>query len=78
MAILRLFGPAREAAGVGQTEIPGRSVADVLRVAEARYGSAFTDIVGRSRIWINGEAADVEAAVAERDEVAVVPPVSGG
>ncbi|MGO8872384.1 MAG: MoaD/ThiS family protein [Acidimicrobiales bacterium] len=78
MAVLRLFGPAREAAGVARVEVAGCTVADVLRTAEARYGSAFSDIVGTSKIWINGEPAAEGTSVAEQDEVAVVPPVSGG
>ena len=78
MAVLRLFGPAREAAGVARVDVAGGTVGDVLRTAEARYGSAFADLVGISQIWINGEPATPGASVAERDEVAVVPPVSGG
>ena len=78
MAVLRLFGPAREAAGVARVDVAGRTVGDVLRTAEARYGVAFADIVGRSQIWVNGEPAGSGSSVVEQDEVAVVPPVSGG
>ena len=78
MASLRLFGPAREAAGVGHAEIPGRSVAEVLEAAEVRYGAGFAEVVAISRVWVNGESATPEALVADRDEVAVIPPVSGG
>jgi molybdopterin synthase sulfur carrier subunit len=81
VAILRLFGPAREAAGVGggtTVEISGRNVAEVLGLAEERYGSAFADVVAVSRIWVNGRSATGETSVDEGDEVAVIPPVSGG
>jgi molybdopterin converting factor small subunit len=78
MASLRLFGPAREAAGVARAEMPGRSVAEVLGAAEDRYGPAFAKVVAISRVWVNGESATSEALVADQDEVAVVPPVSGG
>jgi molybdopterin converting factor small subunit len=50
----------------------------VLHVAEARYGRPFVDIVAESRIWVNGEAAQRDTQVADADEVAILPPVSGG
>jgi len=78
VAVLRLFGPAREAAGVAGVEIPGRSVAEVLGSAEERFGKAFAEVVAVSRIWVNGRSATGEALVGEGDEVAVIPPVSGG
>ncbi len=78
MAVLRLFGPAREAAGVARVEVAGGTVGDVLGMAEARYGAAFADIVDRSQIWVNGEPAAAGTSVVEQDEVSVVPPVSGG
>jgi len=78
MADLRLFGPAREAAGVARAHIPGRSVAEVLGVAEERYGAAFAEVVAVSRVWVNGRSAPADALVEDGDEVAVIPPVSGG
>ena len=35
-------------------------------------------VCARSRIWLNGEPADADTPVGESDEVAVLPPVSGG
>ncbi|MHB1713103.1 MAG: MoaD/ThiS family protein [Acidimicrobiales bacterium] len=78
MARLRLFGPAREAAGVGSAEFPGRSVAEVLLGAEELYGPAFAEIVAVSNIWVNGDSARPLDGVGDHDEVAVIPPVSGG
>lgn len=78
MAIVRLFAAAREAAGTGRDELPGGTVADVLTAARERYGAAFTEVLGSCRIWLNGDAAELDAAVGAADEVAVLPPVSGG
>lgn len=78
MAILLLFGPARTAADASYVHISGRTVAEVLHVAEARYGRPFVDIVAESRIWVNGEAAQRDTQVADADEVAILPPISGG
>ena len=78
LAVVRLFAGAREAAGTGRDEVPGATVADVLRAARARYGSSFEDVLEHCQVWRNGEPCDPADAVAETDEVAVLPPVSGG
>lgn len=78
MASLRLFASAREAAGTGRDTIPGATVDEVLAEAVRRYGPAFADVVANSRVWCNGEPATGETLVTDRDEVAVLPPVSGG
>jgi molybdopterin converting factor small subunit len=78
MATLRLFASAREAAGIGRDQVPGSTVGEVLEAAVARYGSGFADVLMLCRVWRNGEPADDDAAVVETDEIAVLPPVSGG
>jgi molybdopterin converting factor small subunit len=78
LAVLRLFAGAREAAGTGRDEVPGSTVDDVLRAARARYGAAFSDVLEHCQVWRNGEPCDPEDAVVDADEVAVLPPVSGG
>lgn len=78
MARLLLFGPAREAAGVASAVVPAYDVAGVLAWAETAYGPAFVQVLRRSRVWLNGDGTGPEAKVGEHDEVAVLPPVSGG
>lgn len=78
MAVLRLFAGAREAAGTARDELPGRTVGEVLDAARARYGSAFADLLEHCAVWCNGEPCELDVAVADEDEVAVLPPVSGG
>jgi molybdopterin converting factor small subunit len=78
MARLRLFASAREAAGTGRDVVDGATVADVLAAAVNRYGRGFADVLSTARVWVNGEPADATTAVADADEVAVLPPVSGG
>ncbi len=78
MARLVLFGPAREAAGTSTGDFEGSSVDEVLRAAAARYGSSFADVLSTSQIWINGEPSRGPVAVGTYDEIAVLPPVSGG
>ncbi len=78
MALLRLFGPAREAAGTSSATLPGRSVEEIIAAAEEMFGETFSRVVATSRIWLNGEAVEPGAAVGGDDEIAVIPPVSGG
>jgi molybdopterin converting factor small subunit len=78
MAELRLFGPARQQAGTGTAVVPGDSVGDVLDAAVARFGPGLAGIIFTARIWVNGEMAVREDLVADDDEVAILPPVSGG
>ncbi len=78
MARLRLLGPAREAAGVAEVELEGEDVAAVLDEARARFGPGFAELLGRSAIWLNGSPATAGQPVGAGDELAVLPPVSGG
>jgi MoaD family protein len=78
MATLRLFAAAREAAGTGHDEVPGATIGDVLDEAVRRYGATFAEVLATSRVWRNGDEADRSAPVGDGDEVAVLPPVSGG
>jgi molybdopterin converting factor small subunit len=78
MAVLRLFAAAREAAGTGRAEVTGATVSEILDGARARFGDDFAQVLGTSRIWVNGQPANGDDRVAETDEVAVLPPVSGG
>jgi sulfur-carrier protein len=78
VAVLRLFASAREAAGTGRDTFDGTTVADVLEQARQRYGAGFADVLANCRIWLNGDQVDPAATVTAGDEVAVLPPVSGG
>jgi len=78
VAILRLFAGAREAAGTSRDDFDAATVGDVLTLAVERYGPDFEAVLGMSRVWVNGDAADEDTVVATSDEVAVLPPVSGG
>lgn len=78
MAVLRLFAQAREAARTGRDELPGSSVGEVIDAAVARYGEEFEALLPHCRIWRNGEPAEPSDPVGDTDEVAVLPPVSGG
>jgi sulfur-carrier protein len=78
VAVLRLFAQAREAAGSARDTLDGATVDEVLAAARARYGDEFAVLLPSCRIWVNGEPAHGSDPVTAGDEVAVLPPVSGG
>lgn len=78
MATLKLFASAREAAGTSSVNIDATTVDELLQFAVDTYGSGLKDVLSISRIWLNGEPADLKAPITKSDEVAVLPPVSGG
>lgn len=78
MAVLLLFAAAREAAGTGREVVDGATVDDVLDEARRRHGEPFAKVLAASKVWRNGEPATGAEAVGPTDEVAVLPPVSGG
>ncbi|MBI2167963.1 MAG: MoaD/ThiS family protein [Actinobacteria bacterium] len=75
-----LFAHAREAAGVSHDDIDAPTVGALLDAAAARYGETFSRLLPRCRVWVNGdEPADgSDTTLTDTDEVAVLPPVSGG
>jgi len=77
---LRLFASAREAAGCRDAPFDVGTLGELLDAARVAYGTAFSAVLDGSRVWVNGEDPPDGPATALRDadEVAVLPPVSGG
>jgi len=78
VARLRLFGPIAELAGTRGDQVPGATVAQVVAAACERYGDAFARLASHCGVWVNGEGAGPATPLDEDDEVALLPPVSGG
>jgi len=78
MARLLLLGPAHDVAGVKHDEIGGATVREALALAVERYGPKFAELLATSRVWVNAEAADLDAPLGDQDVLAVLPPISGG
>jgi molybdopterin converting factor small subunit len=75
---LLLFASAREAAGCSRDEFElaaGAPLGTLLDDAVERYGQPFALVLARARVWIN---VDRSTELREDDEIAVLPPVSGG
>ena len=79
MATLRLFASVREAAGGERSlTIAGDTVNDVIQAASEKFGDHFAALLPTCKVWVNGEPAEMDTAILDADEVAILPPVSGG
>jgi MoaD family protein len=75
---VRLFAALREIAGDSHVEATGHTVGDVVDDLSARYGGRFAQIAEVGSFVVNGERASRDTPIADGDEVALLPPVSGG
>jgi len=75
---LRLFASIREIAGVNQIDFDAETVGEVVELAVKKFGPDFASILPACRIWVNGNPAKEDDKVFDSDEVAILPPVSGG
>jgi MoaD family protein len=78
MATVRLFAQAREVAGRRDVEIDAATVGEIIAQLSERFGSSFEAVLATSTVWLNGEVVAPDHPAAAGDEVAVLPPVSGG
>jgi sulfur-carrier protein len=80
MVRLRLFASAREAAGRPEDTFEASTLGDALAQARLAYGEPFVSVLETARVWVNGdEPVDGDATLlGDDDEIAVLPPVSGG
>lgn len=78
MARVRLFAALREAADTSEVEASGKTVGEVVDSLSARFGERFAAVAAVSSFVVNGERAGRATVIAEGDEVALLPPVSGG
>lgn len=75
---VRLFAALREIAGDAHVDATGHSVGEIVDALSARYGERFAQIAEVGSFVVNGERATRDTPIAEGDEVALLPPVSGG
>ena len=78
MVRVRLFASLREAADASEVEASGKTVGEVVDALSAAYGDRFAAIAAVASFVVNGERAGRATVVAEGDELALLPPVSGG
>jgi molybdopterin converting factor small subunit len=77
VARVLFFAQARDATGCRRAEIDAPTVGDVIDAASARWPQ-LAAVIDVSAIWLNGEPAARGDQAGPDDEIAVLPPVSGG
>ncbi len=77
---LRFFAAAREATGCATTDVDAETLGDALVAAREAYGPGLAAVLDCARVWVNGDEPPdgTRARLHDGDEVAVIPPVSGG
>ena len=77
---VKLFAIVKERAGVGELSLDLRDGSDVAAAAAALGEKlpAVADFLGRSAFAVNREYAAASTVLRDGDELAVIPPVSGG
>ena len=78
MPTLRLFARFREIAGTDTLVVDEGTVGEILDGLSNEYGPAFANGLKAAGVWVNGDPVDRSFAVGKDDEVAIIPPVSGG
>lgn len=78
---VRLFAALREAAGTAHTTSQAATVGELLTELCQRYGDTFTRRVEVATVMVDGDRIDRDErdrALDGVDEVALLPPFSGG
>lgn len=77
---VKLFAAARELAGGSEiiVEVPAGATVATLRSALCEAAPTLAGLAARSLVAVNEEYAQDATPLAEGDDVALIPPVSGG
>ena len=83
MITVHFFASLREALGTGQTEVKAEglvTVADLMQQLASGNGDNWQQILLQEKVLmaVNQQVADRNTRVADGDEVAFFPPVTGG
>ena len=65
-------------AGHSRIEVDGATVKEIIDGAGSRFGADFRAASRSAAIWRNGDPVELDDPVDEHDELALIPPVSGG
>jgi len=78
VARVRLFAVLREMAGQSRLDVDGSTVDDVVRALGEKFGARFEEIARAGSVVVDGERAGFDLGLGGGEEVALLPPVSGG
>ena len=75
---VRLFASLRELAGSSEIDVEATDVSGLLGSLSERFGPRFDRIMLAGSVVVNGERAGADRRIGPTDQVALLPPVSGG
>jgi sulfur-carrier protein len=75
---VRLFAALRELAGAPELDVDAGDVGEVLDQLSDKLGPEFDRIMAAGSVVVDGERASRDRGLQQDDEVALLPPVSGG
>ncbi len=82
MIKVHFYSHLRAALGVAEAEVEARTVGEMLRALEQRFGEPFRDRIKLCKVYVNG--ANVGLGRGRRtplqpdDEIGILPPIAGG
>jgi sulfur-carrier protein len=75
---VRLFAALRDIAGASRLDVTAPSVGALVDELGARFGDHFVRILEAGSVVIDGQVVGRDRPLDPGDEVALLPPVSGG
>lgn len=75
---VRLFAALRELADSPRVEADAETVGGLVDVLSERFGARFASVASAGSVVVDGERAEPSLRLADGQEVALLPPVSGG
>jgi MoaD family protein len=75
---VRLFAALRELAGSSEIDVEAPDVGSLVEDLSRRFGPEFARIVSAGSVLVDGERAGSDRILRPDEEVALLPPVSGG
>ena len=75
---VRLFAALRDLAGTSELDGDATDVGSLLDALAERFGPEFGRIASAGSVIVDGERAGRDRPLEPTDEVALLPPVSGG
>jgi sulfur-carrier protein len=78
MVTVRLFAALRDLAGSSEVQAEGGTVGEVVEALSSRFGERFAGIARVGSVIVDGERAHPDDRLSGAEEVALLPPVSGG
>ena len=75
---VRLFAALREIAGSSAVDVEAADVGSLCDLLIERFGPEFARILATGSVVVDGSVVPRDHALSPSDEVALLPPVSGG